>query len=356
MEGLGKNLLIVLPQKAERKENLEATGSSEGLVYEDALAIQQESSLAKNIAPSISMAAKIKYLDNNINTSVEGTVPDYQEVRNFYAEKGVFFSEEDVLKSRRVAVLGKRAQEKLFPNKNPIGETIKIQNVRFLVIGVMEEKGQVVFINFDDLVFIPITTAMRRLKGSNRLNNIQIETINRDLMQQAVEETENILLRRHNQVIDFRVTNQEDYLNTVEKVTQTFKLLLGGIAAISLLVGGIGIMNIMLVSVTERTKEIGIRKAIGATREEILTQFLLESIIVSLTGGIIGIGLGIFFGIGIGKFLPKVLPGSEGLIPVFSLNSTIAAFVFAFLVGITFGMYPANKASRLDPVDALRYE
>ncbi len=356
IERLGTNLLMVLPREPSDKVKAKFTGRSKGLTYGDALAIAEESFLVKNVAPSITAEAKLRYLRNNYDAVIEGTTPSYQEVRDFYVKMGRFISQKDIEGWQRVVVLGRNVKDELFGQENPLGKQIRLGKDRFVVIGVMEEKGQVAFVNFNEKVFIPISTAMERFTGTDEVNNLQIQVINREATKKATAQIKEILFRRHNKVTDFRLVSQEEFLRTIEQTTLTFKLMLGGIAAVSLLVGGIGIMNIMLVSVTERTREIGIRKAIGATKGDILGQFLVESVTISLIGGIIGIFFGVFLGIGICRILAKSFPAAGEWPLVVSFASIIVGFIFSITVGILFGIYPAHKASKLDPVDALRYE
>ena len=354
IEGLGSNLLMVLPEKssemAKRKQ-----GKSRGLTYGDAFDIS-EVFWVKNVAPCVTVKAKLKHLKRDCDAAIEGTTPVYQEIRNFYVQNGRFISPGDMEGCRQTVVIGNTIKDVLFGENNPIGKEIKIGKDRFVVVGVMEEKGQVAFVNFNEKVFIPITTAMKKFAGTDSISNLQVQIINRKATKKAMAKIREILLTRHQQVLDFRLVSQEEFLKTIEQTTLTFKLMLGGIAAISLLVGGIGIMNIMLVSVTERTREIGIRKAVGADRGDILGQFLVESVIVSFIGGMIGIFLGIFLGFAICNILASSVPLAGEWPMVISFTSIAIGFLFSVTVGIFFGIYPAYKASGLDPVDALRHE
>ncbi len=355
IEDLGSNLLMVLPEKVFERANKKEGGRSRGLAYGDAFAISQIS-LIKHVAPIITIPAKLKYLKNDCAANVEGTVPAYQEVRSFYVKTGRFISPRDLEGCLQTVVIGKTVKETLFAQEDPIGKEIKIGSSRFVVTGVMEEKGQVAFVNFNEKVFIPITTAMKRFTGTDLVSNFQIQAVNREATEKAMALVKKILLDRHEQVLDFRLVSQEEFLKTIEQTTLTFKLMLGGIAAISLLVGGIGIMNIMLVSVTERTREIGIRKALGATRGDILGQFLVESVTISFIGGVLGILSGILLGLTICNILARSFPTAGQWPLVISPASIAIGFLFSVTVGIFFGIYPAYKASGLDPVDSLRYE
>ncbi|MBU1152491.1 ABC transporter permease [bacterium] len=359
IESMGSNLLMVRPLREEETKKLtEITGSSPGLTNEDGLAILKECPSVKNVACEITLNAQAKYLSQDWNTSITGTTPFYQDVKNFHVEEGRFISQQDVDEWKKVCVLGKTVVSKLFEEENPIGKTIKIRNERFVCIGVMETKGQTGWRDTDDVVFIPQTTAQKRFTGNTKVTGLLVQSKDLDgaEAESVVSEIEAVMTKRHKNVIDFEVRSQKEMLDTMQQATQTFKMLLGGIAAISLLVGGIGIMNIMLVSVTERTKEIGLRKAVGAKRRDILAQFLIESVVISMAGGIIGIISGIGLGVGIGKLMSKAMPGGTEWNSIVSLGSIVLAFFFAVGIGIFFGMYPANKASKLDPVEALRYE
>jgi len=354
IEGLGSNLLMVLPEKSSEMAK-KKRGRSKGITYDDAFAVS-DVPWVKNVAPSLTVTAKLKYLKKDYNATIEGSTPVYQEIRNFYVETGRFISPRDLEERLQTVVLGKAVKVALFAEDNPIDKEIKIGNNRFVVVGVMEEKGQVAFVNFNEKVFIPITTAIKKFTGTDSLSNLQIQITDRKVTEKAMFEVREVLLNRHQNILDFRLVSQEEFLKTIEQTTLTFKLMLGGIAAISLLVGGIGIMNIMLVSVTERTREIGIRKAIGANRGDILGQFLVESVSISFIGGTIGIVLGILLGIVICNILTRSFPLAGDWPIVISSTSIIIGFLFSVTVGIFFGIYPAHKASGLDPVDALRHE
>lgn len=354
IQSLGSNLLMVTPEFAGAgfAGACQAGGSGTTLVYEDATAIAKEVPTVKRVSPEFSSSAQVVYGNQNVNTIILGAVPDYQEVHNFHVAFGEFIRSEDEKMQNKVAVLGQSVVTNLFAGEDPIGKIIKIGNIPFRVIGVMELKGQAGFQNLDDMIFVPLSTAQKRLFGVDNLRMISVQARSEEEMDLAASQVSSLLLSRHKiddpTKADFNVRNQADILSTMGQVTATLTLLLGGIAAISLLVGGIGIMNIMLVSVTERTREIGLRKAVGAKRKDILTQFLIESLILSLLGGGVGLLLGI-----VGSFVISRI----GAWPtVVTLNSILLAFLFSAAVGIFFGIYPARRASVLSPIDALRFE
>jgi macrolide transport system ATP-binding/permease protein len=362
IEKLGSNVLSIYQRRAQSKEEaLEWRGRSKGLTYDDAVAIGEKSSEVENVAPYTRTGVTAKYLDREWDTQVIGTLPAYQAIRNHWVEEGRFFSDEEVNSWAKVCVIGKTVKKELFGNEDPIGKDIKLRNERYTVIGLMEEKGAFGWQDFDDQIFIPIITAQKRFTGEDQVQQILVQAKSAEASDEAEEQIGDLLTKRHNQVVDFRVSSQEEFRQTISQTVGTFKLMLAGIAAISLIVGGIGIMNIMLVTVTERTREIGIRKAVGAKRRDILVQFLIESMVLAFAGGVIGIILGVFFAntignmmVGAGSMGPRFLSG--GGQSVVTLSSVLLSFFFAVGVGIFFGMYPANKASKLDPVIALRYE
>jgi ABC-type antimicrobial peptide transport system permease subunit len=324
--------------------------------------MQKELDFITDVDPEVRSDITAKYQDKDWDTQVIGALPSYQSVNNHQVKDGRFFTEDELKSWAKVCVIGKTIKDELFGNENPIGKEIKIRNMRFTVIGVMDEKGSVGWNDFDDRIFIPLFTAQKRITGEdNVVRSIDAQTTGLLPTDVSEERVRQLLMERHNQVEDFRIRNREEFKQTVEQTASTFKIMLSGIAAISLIVGGIGIMNIMLVSVTERTREIGIRKAIGAKRLDILIQFLIESVIVSLSGGILGIIFGFVFAntvgnmmVGAGTMGPRFL--SQGGQSVVTPGSVLIAFFFAVIVGVFFGMYPANKASKMDPVKALRYE
>jgi putative ABC transport system permease protein len=317
-------------------------------------AIMRECSAVENAAPVQSKKLQVKYDNLSTNTSVVGTTPDFINVRNFRTATGVFFTGEKNLASRRTAVLGQSVVKNLFEGRNPIGETIRIGKVPFEVIGVMESKG--VDLNGadqDDQIFIPIRTALRRVFNLPYINAINIQATNTEAMGRAVAQITEMLRDRHRlnkqqKPDDFTIQNQADLLDAQRETTDTFTMLIGSIAGISLLVGGIGILAIMLIAIRERTNEIGLRMAVGASRKDIMTQFVLEASILGVGGGLVGILLGI-----LGAFFVRI--GTSWAVSI-SPDSVGLAFGFSLLVGLFFGVYPARRASLLDPITALRSE
>ena len=304
------------------------------------------------VTPELSSRAQVKYLNKNTNTTIVGTSPEYLVTANFTVVNGKFFSENDIIYRSRVCVLGKTVVDNLFDQRDPIGKTVKIRNIGFHVLGVMKEKGASGWRNPDDQVFIPYSTAMKRVFGSDYLSSISIQAKNEKVLQTAEREVTELLRKQHkipvNKELDFHVRNQAEFMETLEESSQTFTNMILGIAIVSLVVGGIGIMNIMLVSVTERTKEIGLRKAVGAQRLDILFQFLVESTTLALIGGIVGVGVGIIGA----EMVPSLWGWRTVISPIYGLLS----FIVSALVGVFFGAYPAWKAAKLHPIDALRHE
>lgn len=347
--GLGSNVTMVLPGKIEMHPGAGQTGGSLGLVNKLALdhveALKREGAHIKEALPILSSAASMRYTNLSRTVDVVGTAPEYPAVRNFPVAEGRFFSAGEVGGLRRVCVLGQTVAEDFFGDSNPVGERISLSDQKFTVIGVMTEKGGgAMGINLDDQVFVPVTVA-QNLFGTENLSLIFVEAASQADVDLAMVEAKRILARRLDEN-DFTVLAQEELLGTLQTVVGTLTLMLGGIASISLLVGGIGIMNIMLVSVTERTREIGIRKAVGAKAYDISIQFVIEATTLSVIGGTVGIILGALGSLVARSFLPSQI----------TAWSVVLAFFFAAGVGIFFGVYPAYKASHLDPIEALRYE
>ena len=353
IQSLGSNLLFINPG-AQRGGGVVVIqfGSSMRLQNRDADAITARTQAVEAIVPEFSRNAQVKFENRNWNSRVVGTTPEYEWVRNFRTSDGRYFTQSEEKAAAKVCVIGQVVVDNLFPGMDPIGQTIRIAGQSFQVLGVLESKGQSGWQNPDDQIIVPLSTAQRRIFGVDYLSQITAKVLNNQQMDEAFLDIERILRREHrlreDQDNDFRIQNQADIIATFQETQQTFTFLLAGIAAVSLLVGGIGIMNIMIVSVTERTREIGIRKAIGARKKDIMWQFLIESVTLSITGGTIGIGLGI---------LSAYLITTYGnLTPLISISSIIVSFSFASVVGIVFGLYPAWKAAMADVIEALRYE
>ena len=351
IQTLGANILAVRPGQS-RFRGRGSADARKSLTVADMEALEERGQTFGYVTPEVSSRAQVKYLNKNSNTTIVGTSPAYLVTANFTVEKGRFFTDSEIRYRQRVCVLGKTVVDNLFGETEPVGQTVKIKNVGFHVVGVMKEKGASGWRNPDDQVFIPYSTAMKRVFGEDYLSSISIQANDDKLIQAAETEVTELLRKQHkipiNKELDFHIRNQAEFMETLEESSQTFTNMILGIAIVSLVVGGIGIMNIMLVSVTERTKEIGLRKAVGAQRSDILAQFLVESTTLALVGGLVGIGVGI-----IGA---EMVPSIWGWRTVVSLMYAVAAFVVSALVGVFFGAYPAWKAAKLHPIDALRHE
>jgi putative ABC transport system permease protein len=363
VQGIGSNLIFIFPGQATQSGVRAGAGTAATLTMADAGALDDRSCCPDiaQVAPVYNRSAQVTASSNNTNTTVNGTTPSYESVRNFHVARGRYIEQRDLDTVARVAVLGTTTAKTLFGTQDPIGQTIKINRVPFKVVGVMEEKGGTSAFggSQDDVIFVPITSAQRRLFGSSaqtssgawRVSTITVSAVSEKQMNTAMAQITQLLRQRHKiiyQQDDFTVISQKEILGVLNQITDILTIFLASIAAISLLVGGIGIMNIMLVSVTERTREIGIRKAIGARRKDILVQFLIEAITLSVSGGVIGI----LFGSGIGA-----LVNTTGLIQtVVAPSSVMLAVGFSIAVGLFFGLYPAARAASLHPIDALRYE
>ena len=347
---MGTNVLIVRPGQGHHRGI--GGGSRQSLKLTDAEAILKEVEGVSQVAPVVNGSAQVKFMNKNAQVSIMGTTITYFPIRAFTVEKGRCFTEQEVESMAHVAILGPTTVENLFEENDPLGETIKVKGINFRVVGVLKSKGDQGWFNPDDQVIIPYTTAMKQVIGDDYLREIDVQAKEADLLDTIQVKTEEVLRKTHRIVAgaddDFHVRNQADALAMANDVTQTFTVLLGGIASISLLVGGIGIMNIMLVTVTERTKEIGVRKAIGARDRDILRQFLFESILLSGIGG----GLGILAGVGIAR----AIAAATEFTTLVEMQSVALAFGVSASVGIFFGYYPASRAAQLDPIDALRYE
>jgi putative ABC transport system permease protein len=355
IQSIGSNLILVTPGFARGvgTQVSSGRGSAQTLTQNDADAITKEVTLAKAVAPEISRRYQVTAKSKNTNTQVIGTVSDYTTVRNIQMDSGVFISAQNLKSLSKVAVLGPTTVTDLFgQDSEPIGQTIKINKVEFKIIGVTKAKGGSGFNNSDDAIYVPLTTAQRFLAGDNYVTTISIQAENQNSMSTIQQQITQLLLERHKisnpQMADFQVLNQSDIVAAASSVTGIFTILLASIAGISLLVGGIGIMNMMLTTVTERTREIGLRKAIGAHRKDISMQFLFEALMLTFLGGFLGIILGWLLAFAVTKF--------AGIATNVSISSILLAFGVSAGIGIIFGYYPARRASALNPIEALRYE
>jgi putative ABC transport system permease protein len=359
IQQIGTNLLFVRPGSSQQGGVRAAEGSAATLTLEDAQALQGIPGITA-IAPEVDSFGQIIYQGNNTNARVLGVTPEYQDATNSQPAEGDFISATNVTGRSLVACLGSAVADTLFNGADPVGQTIRINNTPFHVGCVMKSKGGTGFLSVDNQVFVPLTTAQTRLsrggrfRGGNEVAVINIQLTDASQGPAVTDQISQILRQRHHVTFqdDFTVQSEQDLLSTATSVTDALTLFLGGVAAISLVVGGIGIMNIMLVSVTERTREIGIRKAVGARRRDILAQFLTEATVLSVTGGIIGTLLGW----GISKLMGNISLGAAQITPTVDIDAVLLAVTFSVAIGLFFGIYPALRASSLHPIDALRYE
>jgi putative ABC transport system permease protein len=351
IEGLGPNVLFVLPGTPESQR---ATfNQPKTLVLEDAEAIAAQVASVQGVAPEFNDAGLVTQGNRSTNATIVGTTPSFPEVRNFELAEGRFFTDLDMQRSSQVAVIGQQMAERLFVNEDPIGQNIRIKNNSFQVIGVLDEKGSNLGLNYDDAVLVPLITMSRRLVGQTSPYGIELTyiavSVNSESNIRAAEFQITNLLRLRHQIVDeddFIINSQKDLLEITGTITGALTILLAAIAGISLFVGGIGIMNIMLVSVKERTQEIGLRKAIGASQQDILVQFMIEAVILSAVGGIVGTGIGVGGALLIGLFTPFQ--------PGISVAAVVVAVGVSGSIGLFFGVVPARQAARLDPIVALR--
>lgn len=352
ISSLGSNLLVVLPGAPRTPGARSSQGSMKSLKISDYEAIAKLEGV-KAASPMTNGSYVVIYQNKNWTTSVAGVNANFQDVNNWTMTSGRFFSDKNVQNRERVAVVGQTVVKNLFADEEPVGKEIRVKNIPFRVIGVLKSKGNGTMGNDqDDTVLIPYTTSMERVEGIDYLRRVYVVAKDDEGIDRLQADIENLLRVRHNikdtNLDDFNIQNMKSIMETVAQTTGTFTLFLGAVAAISLVVGGIGIMNIMLVSVTERTREIGVRKALGATYSVIVTQFLIEAVVISLMGGFIGIA----FGIGASKVIGMV----SGMSTIVSVPTIIMSFAFSMAIGLIFGIYPARKAAKLNPIDALHYE
>lgn len=352
ISSLGSNLLVVLPGAPRTPGARSSQGFMKSLKISDYEAIAKLEGV-KAASPMTNGSYVVIYQNKNWTTSVAGVNSNFQDVNNWTMTSGRFFSDKNVQNRERVAVVGQTVVKNLFADEDPVGKEIRVKNIPFRVIGVLKSKGNGTMGNDqDDTVLIPYTTSMERVEGIDYLRRVYVVAKDDGGIDRLQADIENLLRVRHNikdtNLDDFNIQNMKSIMETVAQTTGTFTLFLGAVAAISLVVGGIGIMNIMLVSVTERTREIGVRKALGATYSVIVTQFLIEAVVISLMGGFIGIA----FGIGASKVIGMV----SGMSTIVSVPTIIMSFAFSMAIGLIFGIYPARKAAKLNPIDALHYE
>ncbi|HEX3244017.1 MAG TPA: ABC transporter permease [Chloroflexota bacterium] len=353
LASLGTNVLTVQPGSTRSGGVSGGAGTVQTLTDADAVAIGQEVDDVAALSPIVQGQAQLVVGSQNWSTRIQGVWPEYQDIQTWKVARGAFFSKQDNDEARSVAVIGQTVADNLYPGgQDPIGTQLRIRNVPFVVVGVLAPKGSSGFQDQDDVVMIPFETGQVRLFGPEKINQISVQATDGESMTTVQNDITALLRSRHRlrptDRDDFQVRNSNQIVETASGVAQTLTMLLAGVAAVSLVVGGIGIMNIMLVSVTERTREIGIRMAIGARPGNVLSQFLVEAILLSVMGGLIGIALGL----GIAFSLPKI----AGWASVVTGGSIALAFGFSALIGVFFGYYPARKASQLNPIDALRYD
>jgi len=350
---IGSNMIIIFPGSTTQGAVRGGSGTETTLTEQDAEAIEREISTVRLAAPSLRTTAQVVSANQNWSTTITGSTPDFFIIRDWTIESGSPFTQSDVSGANKVAVIGKTVAQNLFGAQDPVGESIRIRNVPFKVIGTLGPKGQSMQgQDQDDIILIPLTTLQKRIMGVTHIGTI-LASANSPEETAAAEEEIRLLLRQRHRILpgqedDFRVRNMTEIASAAESSSRIMTLLLGSIASVSLIVGGIGIMNIMLVSVTERTREIGIRMAVGARGRDILLQFLMEAVVLSLTGGLLGIALGMAGS----KIISTVVQWPT----IVSLRAILFASLFSIAIGIFFGLYPARRAASLDPIEALRYD
>ena len=352
MSSLGNNILQIFPGSANERGVHGGWGSRTSLKEVDALAIKKEITSAAYVAPMVSTQSQVIYGNQNWNTRIQGSNIDFLEIRDWKVESGVPFNEQEVRDAAKVCIIGKTVAENLFGSADPIGKNVRVNKMQFKIVGVLEKKGSGFGGDQDDTILAPYTTVMKRLTGVTFLNNIQVSAVSSDAIALVQQQVTELLRQRHRigagKDDDFQIMNMADIMAAATSMATTMTMLLGSVASVSLLVGGIGIMNIMLVSVTERTREIGIRMAVGAKRFDVLLQFIIEALMLSLFGGIIGICVGVIVSILIATLAKWAIFVSPG--------SIFLSFGFAIAIGVFFGYYPARRAADMDPIEALRYE
>ncbi|MFH1541175.1 MAG: ABC transporter permease [Elusimicrobiota bacterium] len=352
ISSLGSNLLTVRASSHRVGGVSMESGAVTRFTIEDANEIREKISGIDKVAAHVMGRGQAVYQGKNWNTQIQGTTEDYPYMKNDHPVMGRFFTKNETITRTKVAVIGQTIVKQLFGDKNPLGEFIKIKRIDFQVIGILPTKGSSGWQDEDDKIIIPLNTAMYRLLGKEYVDQISVQVGDANLMDTVSDKIKKLLLTLHrlseSQIDTIEIRNMADIQETVTSTVKTFAYLLGSIAFISLLVGGIGIMNIMLVSVTERTREIGLRKAVGADNNDILFQFMIESVVICVLGGIIGIMFGSLISFTLSKF--------AGWSTKISLSSVLLAFIFSIVIGLIFGIWPAKKASQLNPIDALRYE
>lgn len=353
IQAMGTDLVIVTAGQVKIIAGRQRqTGNVTTLTLRDAKTISEESQYIKAAAPAQGKKMLVKYESLSTNTSVTGTTEAVMPIRNLSVQEGRFFTEDEDRTLQRVAVIGKTVAKNLFEDREPVGEALRIGKVSFEIIGVLREKGtDLVGNDQDDVIYIPVNTALRRLFNLTYINNIYIQARGSDYVDKAASEVRDILREKHrlrNKPDDFTIQNQTEILKTEKETAQAFTNLLSAVAGISLLVGGVGILAIMLISIKERTREIGLRRAVGALKRDLLLQFIVESLVLSASGGIVGIMLGVILSLSASYFTKWPLS--------LSLPAIIIAFLFSAMIGLIFGVYPAAKAARLDPIEALRSE
>jgi putative ABC transport system permease protein len=351
IEKLGTNLLSVRPKSLTTEERRGFPGRSKGLRYSDLSAVSNTAPYINKMTPVIAKRLPMKQGDRDEAGMIEGVFETYLDIQNYEIDRGRFLASDDISQFKKVVVLGTEIAEKLFGPSDPVGRDVRIGSQRFVVVGRLGKKGALHGINYDQTVLIPVTTMMKLFTGNEDLTSFVVKVDERKNMSKTLDSIRSVLLARHDGVEDFSIRSQDQLVRNVDLIIFTFRVILGGTAALALLVGGIGIMNIMLVTVSERTSEIGLRMAVGASRRAICIQFLIESVALSLVGGVVGVLLGTLIGSGFGWLANRAIDGWQAVILP---SSIFLGFFFALVVGVAFGIYPAYKASQLDPAEALR--